>query len=106
MLDLAHLDLHIICDFDHQLEPKVCISISTKINLNVLFFDGTCLFWQVLADISEMGIPMFSHDIAFHKHIMVEELCPIFAHSKIDPERDFHLFQDHEYVPANKLFAR
>ena len=106
MLELANMDLHIISDFDHQLEPKVCISISTQINLNVFFFDDTSLFWQVLADMSEMGIPMFIHGIAFLKHSTVEELCPIFAHSKIDPERDVHLFQDHVYVPADKLFSR
>ena len=76
--------------------------------LNVFFIDDTSLFWQVLGDLSKMGIPMFIHDIAFLKHITdtVEEMCPIFAHSKIDPEKDVHLFHDHEYVPANKLFSR
>ena len=32
ILELAHLDLHIISDFDPQVEPQVCINISKAIN--------------------------------------------------------------------------
>ena len=51
MLELANLDLHIISDFDHQLEPQVCIAILTQINLNVHYgrgnFYARCQFFDI-----------------------------------------------------------
>ena len=67
------------------------------------------LIFQLLVDLSEMRSPLFLHDISALKTslgLLPKEACPIFAHNDIDIKRDEHLFVDHLYVPANKLFSR
>ena len=65
--------------------------------------------FQIIDDMSNMGIPVFLHEILTLKtvlDVMPDEKCPLFAHADIDVKKDQQIIEDHVYVPSNRLFSR
>ena len=71
--------------------------------------DLTWITFQIMVDMSNMGIPVYLHEILTMKtvlDVMPNERCPLFAHADIDVKKDKQIIEDHVYVPSNRLFSR
>ena len=101
--DISKMDVSIFHDGGHQDRTKV---IASCLDYNAIFFVPP---FQVLNELGDVNIPFFLHDIISLKRkldINSKKPCPIFAHKRIDREKDSHLFDNHTFVPRHELFLR